>query len=93
MAYRDKLLAEAVTSGRPAASAALQRMSDALAARLGENADMAAVARVRAMVQREALVLAYNDVLLVMAALFLLAAPLVLLLAKPRAEADAGGGH
>jgi len=42
------------------------------------------------MVEREALVLAYNDVLLVMAALFLLATPLVLLLAKPRAEGDAG---
>ena len=86
-------LAEAVTSGRPAATAAVQRMSDALAARLGENADLAAVARIRALVQREALVLAYNDVLLVMAALFLLAAPLVLLLARPRAEAGSGGGH
>jgi DHA2 family multidrug resistance protein len=86
-------LAEAVSSGRPEAAAAVQRMSDALAARLGENADLAALARVRAMVQREALVLAYNDVLLVMAALFLLAVPLVLLLAKPRAEAGAGGGN
>jgi len=86
-------LGEAVNSGRPEAAAAVQRMSDALAARLGENADLAALARVRAMVQREALVLAYNDVLMVMAALFLLAVPLVLLLAKPRAEAGAGGGH
>lgn len=38
--------------------------------------------------------LAYNDVLLAMAALFLLATPLVLLLAKPRPEAAEGGdGH
>ena len=44
--------------------------------------------RLRDMVQREALVLAYNDVLLVMAALFLLATPLVLLLAKPRPEGE-----
>jgi DHA2 family multidrug resistance protein len=85
-------LSEAVASGRPAAAAAVGRMSDALAARLGEGADLAALARVRAMVQREALVLAYNDVLLVMAALFLLAAPLVLLLSKPRAQAGPGGG-
>lgn len=79
-------------SGRSSASAAVQRMSDALAARLGESADLAAVARVRALVQREALVLAYNDILSVMAALFLLAAPLVLLLAKPRPDAEGGGG-
>lgn len=85
-------LAEAVGSGRLEAAAAVQRLSDALAARLGENADLAAVARVRVMVHREALVLAYNDVLLVMAALFLLATPLVLLLARPRAGAG-GGGH
>lgn len=84
-------LSESVASNRPEASAAVRRMADALAARLGENADLAALARVRAMVQREALVLAYNDVLLAMAALFLLATPLVLLLAKPRAEDD--GGH
>lgn len=86
-------LSEAVASGRPQASAAVQRMSDVLSARLGENADLAALSRVRAMVQREALVLAYNDVLLVMAALFLLATPLVLLLAKPRPEGEGGGGH
>lgn len=86
-------LAEAVGPGRPAAVEAVQRMSDALAARLGENADLAALARVRALVQREALVLAYNDVLMAMAALFLLATPLVLLLAKPRLEGEGAAGH
>ena len=85
-------LAEAVGSGRTAAVAAVDRMSAALAGRMGEGADLAALARVRLMVQREALVLAYNDVLLVMAVLFLAAAPLVLLLSRPRAAAPAGGG-
>ena len=45
------------------------------------------------MVQREALTLAYNDVLLLMAAFFVLALPLVLLLRKPSPAAAAAGGH
>ena len=36
------------------------------------------------MVQREALTLSYNDVLLLMSASFFLAMPLTLLLAKPK---------
>jgi DHA2 family multidrug resistance protein len=86
-------LSESVASNRAEAAAAVQRMADALAARLGEGADLAALARVRATVQREALVLAYNDALVVMAALFFLALPLVFLLAKPRPEDEGGGGH
>jgi DHA2 family multidrug resistance protein len=82
-------LAEGVGWGRPYATAAVERMQDALAARLAqpEGAELAALRRLSDMVQREALVLAYNDVLLAMAALFLLAAPLVFLLAKPRGMA------
>jgi len=86
-------LAEAVTSGRPEAVAALGRMQELLTARLvqPESAELAALRRVSDMVQREALVLAYNDVLHSMAALFLLAVPLVFLLAKPKGAV--AGGH
>ncbi|MCO6417101.1 DHA2 family efflux MFS transporter permease subunit [Siccirubricoccus sp. KC 17139] len=87
-------LAEGVSSGRPSATAAMQNLQDLLGVRLAqpEQADLAALKRMVGLVQQQALVLAYNDVLMAMAALFLLVAPLVFLLAKPRG-AGAGPAH
>ena len=45
------------------------------------------------MVQQQAMTLAYNDVLLVMSAVFLLALPFTLLLAKPKPMGAGGGAH
>jgi DHA2 family multidrug resistance protein len=65
-------------------------MAAALGRRLDSvDADVAALRRVYAIVQREALILAYNDVLHLMALLFFLAIPLVLLLRKPNASGGA----
>jgi DHA2 family multidrug resistance protein len=47
------------------------------------DAHLAALKQVAMMVQRQALTLSYNDVLLLMAGCFFLALPLTLLLAKP----------
>jgi MFS transporter, DHA2 family, multidrug resistance protein len=94
--YAHRLhLAEGAGWGRPAVVEAMQRMQDLLATRLvqPESAEMAALKRLSSMVQREALVLAYNDALMVMAVLFLLAAPLVFLVAKPKAGAAAAPAH
>ena len=82
-------LGEQVGWARQGATNFLDTMSGALAQRLDTvDADAAALRRIYALVQREALIMAYNDVLLLMAAVFLLAIPLVLLLRKPKA----GGG-
>jgi DHA2 family multidrug resistance protein len=85
-------LMESVNWARPGVSQSVEGIASALSSRLGEAADHAALARVSAMVTREALVLAYNDVLVVIAALFALAVPLVLFVKPPKPGAG-GGGH
>jgi len=85
-------LSEGLNPARPGVSSAVDGIAAALAPRLGEAADHAALARLSAMVTRQALVLAYNDVLVVIAALFALSVPLVLLVKPPR-DGGGGGGH
>ncbi len=85
-------LAEQVNWARPNVPSWL----DTLAARIAlvqpdVPADLAALKRLQGLMQREALVLAYNDVLVLMAMLFLLAIPCVAIVAKPRM--GPGGGH
>jgi MFS transporter, DHA2 family, multidrug resistance protein len=81
-------LAEALNWARPPALQYQDTLAGALAGRLGQGAaDMAALGKMQALVTQQALVLAYNDVLVVMAGCFLVSLPLVLLLRKPR-----GGG-
>ncbi|TCZ59940.1 DHA2 family efflux MFS transporter permease subunit [Roseicella aquatilis] len=83
-------LVEAVGWGRAGAVQAVDRIAAALDGRIPGDAELAALKRVYAMVQREALVLAYNDVLVAMALLFVLVAPLAFLVGRPRV---AGGGE
>ncbi|MCQ4161179.1 DHA2 family efflux MFS transporter permease subunit [Roseomonas sp. GC11] len=83
-------LAESVNWARDAVGHYRDTMSGALAGRLGEGAaDIAALAKIKALVTQQALVLAYNDTLLAMAAAFLASLPLVLFLRRPR---GGGGG-
>jgi len=90
MAHRLHL-AESATWGRIGASQWMDSVTGMMGTRMGDaQAERAALARLSQLVQQQGLVLAYNDVLLVMAALFFLAVPLVLLLRKPRADAGAG---
>jgi DHA2 family multidrug resistance protein len=84
-------LDEQVTWARPAAQNMLNQMTWALTPGMNGNAQLAAIKRMALMVQREALTLTYNDVLLLMSLAFFLAVPLTLLLAKPRAVAS--GAH
>jgi DHA2 family multidrug resistance protein len=86
-------LSEAASSGRLAATQWLQNVTAALTPHLGgPQAEVAALKRLQLLVSQQSLVLAYNDVLVVMAVLFFLAMPLVFLLRQPRAGAG-GGGH
>lgn len=78
-------LQEQVTWSRPGAMQFLHNLTQAMTPDFGPAARTAALAQVSQIVQREALTLSYNDVLLLMAGLFFLAVPLVLLLAKPKA--------
>ena len=85
-------LAESLQWGRPN----VQEWLDTVAQRVADlqsalPAEAAALRRLQALQQREALVLSYNDVLLLMALLFVCVLPLILLVEKPRVPG--GGGH
>ena len=74
----------------------VQPWLDSVAARIASfqpevSAELAALRRLQGVVQREALVLAYNDVLFLMALLFVVALPCVGIVARPRVAS--GGGH
>ncbi|EFH11757.1 DHA2 family efflux MFS transporter permease subunit [Pseudoroseomonas cervicalis] len=86
-------LAEAVNWARPAVEAYRDTLSGALSGRLGGAADVAALGKIQALVNQQALVLAYNDTLLVMAGAFLASLPLVLLLRRPRPGGGGGEAH
>ncbi len=86
-------LAEQVTWAR----SAVQPWLDTVAARVTAvrpdlPSDLVALRRLYALVQREALVLAYNDVLVAMALLFIVTAPFAIMVARPR-PAGPSGGH
>ena len=86
-------LAEQVSSGRIAATQWYDNLVAALTPRLGEaQAQAAALRRMAQMVEQQALVLAYNDVLVAMSVLFAAAIPLVLLLRRPK-PGGGGGAH
>jgi len=76
-------LDEEVTWARAGALRFIGGLTQALTAAKGAEAHLAALREVAAMVQQQALTLAYNDVLLLMAGTFFVALPLTLLLAKP----------
>jgi DHA2 family multidrug resistance protein len=84
-------LTEALNWSRSAALNYRDTMSAALASKLGGAADIAALGRMKNLVIQQGLVLAYNDVLVVMALCFLAALPLVMFLRRPRQ--GGGGGH
>ena len=87
-------LHEAVTWSRDAASERLTAMTNGFSATLGSDAGQAALASLGNLVRREALVMAFSDVFLILAAVFFAVLLLVPLARRPRpAEAAAGGGH
>ena len=91
-AVHTQHLDELVTWSRPGAANTVQQMTWAMQPAMNGQANQAALARIAAMVRREALTLTYNDVLMLMAVAFFLALPLTLLLKRPRL-APAAGAH
>ncbi|MBW6400154.1 DHA2 family efflux MFS transporter permease subunit [Roseomonas sp. HJA6] len=86
-------LAESAGWGRAGATAWLDSVTAGMTARLGEaQAGLAALRRLSNLVQQQALVLAYNDTLLVMAFFFVMSLPLILLVRRPGASGG-GGAH
>ena len=71
----------------------LHSLTGAYTATQEHAAGLSALKRMGMLVRREALVLTYNDVLLLMALVFLLALPLTLLLKKPAPSAAAAEAH
>ena len=80
-------LDEQVTWARAGAMRFIGGLTQALTAAKGTEAHLAALRQVASMVQQQALTMAYNDVLLLMAGAFLVALPATLFLAKPNTEA------
>ena len=78
-------LQEAVTWSRPGAMRVLNMLTQAYTPAKGPAAHDAALKTIGQMVQAQSLTLTYNDILLLMAAVFFLALPLCLFLAKPPA--------
>jgi DHA2 family multidrug resistance protein len=86
-------LDEQVTWARPAAQNMVNQMTWALTPGLNGNAQLAALRRISLMVEREAMTLTYNDVLLLMSVAFFVALPLTLFLAKPKPAAAPVEAH
>ena len=76
-------LNEQVTWARAGATNMLQNLTYAMRPGMEGGAHLAALKKISLMVQREALTLTYNDVLLLMSLSFFLALPLTLLLRRP----------
>jgi DHA2 family multidrug resistance protein len=93
LAAHGQHLREQVTWARPGATGFVEGLTAALTPGKGEAASLAALKRVAMLVQQQALTLAYNDVLILMASAFLLAVPLTFFLAKPASGGAAAEAH
>jgi MFS transporter, DHA2 family, multidrug resistance protein len=86
-------LHEAVSWGSAVAEQRLATMTQAFSNRLGSDAEMAALRTLANMARREALVMAFSDVFLLLAVLFAALVLLVPLVQRPRPAGPPGGGH
>ncbi|MGE0604126.1 MAG: DHA2 family efflux MFS transporter permease subunit [Xanthobacteraceae bacterium] len=82
-------LKERITWGRPIAEETLQGMTQAFSSALGSDAQQAALKKILGLVQREAMVLAFSDIFLMLSVFFLIAIFFVPLLERPRMDASA----
>jgi DHA2 family multidrug resistance protein len=85
-------LHENFTFARPTAVEALNNMA-ARFSQFGSDAQAMAVKQMTQMAHRQAAVMAYADVFLILTGLFLVLAVLAVLVKKPAVPAGAGGGH
>ncbi len=84
-------LIEDVNPARPAVQHFLDAQSSRLGAMVPGDPNRAALELLAQMVERQALVMSFNDVLMVMGGAFLVGLPLTLLLRRPRSAVS--GGH
>jgi DHA2 family multidrug resistance protein len=84
-------LIEDVNPARPAVQHFLDAQSSRLGAMVPGDPSRAALELLAQMVERQALVMSFNDVLMVMGGAFLVGLPLTLLLRRPRSAVS--GGH
>jgi DHA2 family multidrug resistance protein len=85
-------LHESVSWGRAAAEETLAGLTQQFSAQIADG-DQAALKQLALLVRREASVLAFSDVFLVLTALFAGMALLAMFMRKPAAHAGAAGGH
>ncbi len=78
-------LRESVTWSRDVAAERLAAMTLGFQDRLGSDAERAAISQMSQLVRREALVMAFSDVFLILAVIFLAMVLLIPLVSKPRA--------
>ncbi len=88
-AFHSERIGEHLTLVRPQVQSLLDQFSEKMAALVPGDADLAAVKLVMRLVEREAMVLTFNDCLRVMALVFVLALLLMPLLRRPVAVAVA----
>jgi MFS transporter, DHA2 family, multidrug resistance protein len=93
LALHRQHLDEAVTWSRPAVGQMIDQMSGALSPYLQGDAQTGALRRIAFLVEREALTLTYNDMLILMSMAFFIALPLTLFLARPGAGSAPEGAH
>lgn len=86
-------LAESVRWGSAVAEERIAGIAQSLAPVLGAEAQAAAVARVAAMVSRQALLMAFSDIFMTLGVIFACMLPMVLLVQRPREGTGGGGGH
>ena len=60
---------------------------------LGSNARLAAISRLTGLAQQQSSVMAFNDIFLILTALFLVLVVALPMVKKPAAQRGGGGGH
>jgi DHA2 family multidrug resistance protein len=86
-------LHDSVSWGRDVAVQRLSTLTLGFQDQLGSNAEMAAVRQLSQIVRREALVMAFSDVFLILALIFAAMVVMIPLVRKPRAEAGSAPAH
>ncbi|TYC64171.1 DHA2 family efflux MFS transporter permease subunit [Rhodobacterales bacterium] len=91
--FHYERLAESLNWSRPVVNETLNSMSQAMSS-LGENAHVAAIKSLSGVVTREAFLMSFSDLFLVLTGLFLALVVALLFVDRPKpAAAGAGGGH
>ena len=86
-------LADAINPGRPEVQARIEALAAHFGERIATDPTLAAIKTMGAVLHREAALMAFNDVFLVMAWVFFAALLFMPLVRRPRPASGGGGGH